>query len=339
MKRKTQTQERTEKAPEDRLAEEIAQEDRDLPSVRGWVYLWKLVSFSPWFYLGMIALRLMIFMVVPQITGLITRAFFDTLTGASRAGLDPWSLIALMVGAALARVASIFGDITLEFTYMARSRALLRKNLFNNILQHPGARAVPRSPGEAVSRFRGDVNEVVRFTDRIVFLIGQTAFAIAAIVVMLRINVRITLYVFVPMAVVVFLANRAMTGIQKYHKAARKAAGRVTGFIGELFGSTQAVKVASAETRMVARFGELNEERARAALRTQLYSELLRSVFWNTINLGTGLVLILAGQVMLTGRFTVGDLSLFAYYLGRVSEFTAILGMIAAAYKQSEVSL
>ena len=60
-----------------------------------------------------------------------------------------------MVVAALVRVASIFGDIMLEFTLMARSRALMRKNLFNSILQHPGARAVPGSPGEAVSRLWG----------------------------------------------------------------------------------------------------------------------------------------------------------------------------------------
>jgi ATP-binding cassette subfamily B protein len=314
-------------------------EDQDLPKVQGWKYLTRLVAFSPWPYLGIVLLRIMIFAVVPQVSGLITREFFDTLTGESQAGFEPWSLIALMVGAAVARVASIFGDITLEFALMARTRALMRKNMFNSILQHPGARAVPGSPGEAVSRFRGDVDEVVRFIDRTIFFIGQAAFALVALYVMLRTNVRITLFVFMPLAVVVFFANRAMRGIQKYHKAARQATGKVTGYIGEIFGAAQAVKVATAETRVIGRFRELNEERQRAALRTQLYIELLHSVFWNTINIGTGLVLLLAGQQMQAGAFSVGDLAIFSFYMGRVSEFTAMLGVITAAFKQTEIAL
>jgi ATP-binding cassette subfamily B protein len=313
--------------------------DEDLVPVRAWPYLWKLIAFSPWLYTGMILLRLIIFAGLPQAGALISRAFYDTLSGQAQAGFTPWSLIVLMVAAALVRVASIFGDITLEFTLLARSRALLRKNLFDRILQHPGARAVPGSPGEAVSRFRGDVEEIVRFIDRIVFLIGRTIFAVVAVVTMLQINARITLYVFVPLAIVVLIANRAMNGIQKYHKAARKSAGRVTGFIAEMFGSAQAVKVATAESRMVEQFDALNQERKQAALRTQLYIQLLHAVFWNTINVGTGAVLILAAQEMQAGSFTVGDLAIFSVYMAQVSEFTALLGMFAASYKQTEISL
>lgn len=320
-----------------RQQEEI--EDRDLPKVRGWKYIWRLITFSWWLYLGIVLMRLVIFAVVPQASGLLTREFFDTLTGESQAGFSPWSLIALMVGAAVARVVSIFCDITLEFTLLARTRALMRKNIFNNILQHPGARAVPGSPGEAVSRFRGDVDEVVHFVDRTVFLIGRIVFAVTALVVMLQTNVRITLLVFMPLAVVVYFANRAMKGIQKYHRAARKATGKVTGYIGEVFGAAQAVKVATAEERVIAHFQELNRDRQQAALRTQLYIELLHSVFWNAINVGTGLVLLLAARQMQTGMFSVGDLAIFAFYMGNVSEFTALLGMFAASFKQTEISL
>ncbi len=40
---------------------------------------------------------------------------------------------------------------------------LLRKNLLGRILQQPGARALPDSPGEAISRFQGDVFEIPLF--------------------------------------------------------------------------------------------------------------------------------------------------------------------------------
>lgn len=309
------------------------------PQVATWKHVWRIITFSPWHYLGMAALRILIFSAVPQVTGLLIRAFFNRLTGEAAVRFEPWVLIVLMLVMALARAGGIFGDILLEFTFVARSRTLLRRNMFDTILKHPGARAVPGSPGEAISRFRGDVEEVIHLLNRTVFLLGQTVFAIVALWIMLRTDARITLFVFIPMAVVVFIANRAMTGIQKYHRAARTAAGRVTGFIAELFGAAQATKVANAERHVIARFRELNEERRQAALKTRLYIEILHSVFWNTINLGTGLVLILAAQQLQSGTFTVGDLALFAYYLGSVTEFTAGLGMIAAVYRQAGVSL
>jgi ATP-binding cassette subfamily B protein len=112
----------------------------------------------------------------------------------------------------------------------------------------------------------------------------------------------------------------------------------VTDFIGEMFGAAQAVKVARAESRMITRFKELNEVRGDAALKASLFIELLRSVFWNAANLGTGLILILAGQAMQAGTFSVGDFALFVYYLGFVTDFTALLGMVWAAYKQATIS-
>ena len=49
--------------------------------------------------------------------------------------------------------------------------------------------------------------------------------------------------------------------IEEYRRASRKATGIVTGFIGELFGAAQAVKVATAEESVIAHFDELNDER------------------------------------------------------------------------------
>ena len=139
-------------------------------------------------------------------------------------------------------------------------------------------------------------------------------------------------------------ANLAMRRIQKYRRASRKATGRVVGFIGEMFGSVQAVKVTTAEPHMMEHFRRLNETRRAAALKDRLFNELLHSVFWNAYNLGTGVILLLAGQAMQAGSggtpaFSVGDFSLFVYYLGWVTEFTGMFGIAWARYRQAGVSL
>ncbi|MFZ5915431.1 MAG: ABC transporter ATP-binding protein [Chloroflexota bacterium] len=312
---------------------------REASSPQSWWYLWRLARFRPWHYAALGVLEVLFFGVFPQLIGWITFAFFNTLTGDAPARIGVWGLLALLGATALARVAAIFADVTVYFGFRYTQAALLRKNLFEHILKRPGARAVPESPGEAISRFRDDVDQVAEFMAESLILAGFGFFAVVAVVVMLRINPRITLIVFLPMAVVSVVANLAMKNIEKYRQANRQATGRVTGFIGEMFGAAQAVKVAAAEGRVVERFRLFNEERRKAGLKDQFFNELLESVFWNTVNLGTGAILLVAGQEMRSGAFTLGDFALFVYYLRFVTDFTALVGVRWAWYRQCGVSI
>jgi ATP-binding cassette subfamily B protein len=90
---------------------------------------------------------------------------------------------------------------------------------------------------------------------------------------------------------------------------------------------------------MLRHLRELNAVRRKAALRDRLFHELFHAVFWNAINLGTGAILLLSGQAIRVGTFTVGDFALFVFYLGFITEFTGMLGGFWAWYKQVGVSL
>jgi ATP-binding cassette subfamily B protein len=303
-----------------------------------WFYIWRLLRFRPWQYLGIVVLRILIFGVGFQVTGLIIKAFFDQLTGDSRLAFGTTALAAMLVALALARALGIFADIMLDFRWSFTVSALLRKNMFEHILNRPGARALPDSSGEAISRFRGDVTEPIQFINNLAFLAGFVIFSIIAVFIMFRINSRITAVAFLPLVVVVIAANLAMKRLERYRRAKRKATGKVCGFLGELFGSAQAVKVATAEKSMISHFRELNDERKRAALKDRLFHELLHSIFWNALSFGTGLILMMAGQAMRMGSFTVGDFALFVFYMGFVTELTGMFGALLAFYKQVGVS-
>ena len=324
---------------ENKRARTKDEQEDELPRLPTWKYLLRLVWFRPWMFLLHISLNIILVAVGFQITGFIIRALFDTISGEARAGLNPYTLSSLLVTTAVGRVGFLFGAISVHASNLFTMSALLRKNMFSSILDRPGARAVPGSPGEAVSRFRGDVNEFAGFVCELYYPISAGAFAVIAIVVMMNINAHIALIVFLPLLFLTILANLAVKQFEKYRKARRKAAGKITGFIGELFGSAQAVKVATAEQRMLRHFRGLNEAHRKAALKDRLFHELFHSVFWNAINLGTGGILMLSGQAIRTGSFTVGDFALFVYYLGFVSEFTGMVGGFWAWYKQIGVSL
>src|SRR5260221_11192387 len=92
----------------------------------------------------------------PLLPGLIALAFFNTFARNSSLSFGVWGLIALLVLTALGRVAVLLAGALADILHRFTMSALLQRTLLERILQRPGARAVPYSPGEAISRFRDD---------------------------------------------------------------------------------------------------------------------------------------------------------------------------------------
>ena len=113
----------------------------------------------------------------------------------------------------------------------------------------------------------------------------------------------------------------------------------MTGLVGEAFNLVEAIQVAGAEDRVQRRINELGEARMRAAIQESVLRDFLRGVFFNINVLVTGLVLIAAAGAMRTGEFTVGDLTLFVFFLANVGNVGAGLGEVLNGYQQMDVSL
>ncbi len=290
--------------------------------------LWLLNTLSLFF--------LMFFFMMP---GVISKRFFDLVSGDAAVGFNLWTLVALLFVSEIGGVLGILGAIKTNVPFFVNSMTLLRKNLLARILRRPGAKALPDSPGEAISRFMGDVFEIPLFALWMNDLSSSIASGIAAIALMAAIDPLITLVAVLPFIAVALVSFLAMAKIEEYRIASRKAAGKVAGFIGEIFGAAQAIKVAAAERSVAGRFRAINEERRAVSLKDRLFNEMLDSLFNNASTIGTGIVLILAARALKAHTFTVGDFALFTFYLGFVSETTTFIGLLFARYKQIGVSV
>lgn len=300
-------------------------------------FLWRLVRFQPWFY-ALNCLSVTLVIVLEMVPGLIARQVFDGLAAHLQVEAIFWQLAALLLLSGLGRIVFLFGCQLTNAPFILVNSALMQKNLFARILQLPGARALPISPGEAVSRFRDDVEDSAVFPTRFNDLIALTIFALISLIIMLKINVTITLVVFIPMVLIVSAVQVASNSIKKRRGASREATSKVTGFLGEMFRALYAIKVASAEEQVLEHFRGLNDTRRKLTVRDRLFEQIMGSIFLNTVSLGTGLILLLAAQMMNTTSFTVGDFALFVYYLNWITEFVTQLGTMLTHYKQIEVS-
>ena len=304
-----------------------------------WQTTVRLIRHRPWLY----ALNVLLWStmhVTALVPGLIAREILNKVSGHAAVDWDLWVLCALLVGMGVARFANIFIGLIAYIPFRFTVRGTLMLNMMKHILRKPGARALPDSPGEAVSRFRGDTDRVTTFAaDWMVDCLGLSLAAFVGLGVLFRVNPLTTSIILIPLAVVVTVTNLMQKRLEMYREAERKATGRVTGFIGEMYGAVQAVKVANAILSVQQRFATLNESRRKAALRDSLFSQLLRTSFRSTIEVSVGIILLSTGQDISEGTFTVGDFALFISYLWPVTDGLAYLGELLAVQKQSNVSV
>ncbi|MBK9715172.1 MAG: ABC transporter ATP-binding protein [Kouleothrix sp.] len=306
--------------------------------LKTWPFNWRLITYRPWPYAIHFILHIL-FLAAPVALGLVEKAVFDTITGAAPVALGLWWLIGLYVSVGLARLAISFGDVWGGVTFRRMVGGLLRRNMFASLLRRPGALAMPISSGEAVNRYRDDVAEVADFPTWLPEVFGLVIAFIIAVIIMAQINLVITLVIFLPLFGSVVVTRVAWGRILHYSRLSGQATDAVTGFLGEVFGAAQALKVANAEEDAIAHFDALNAARRTATIRERTFRELLRSVSDGAVTFGIGVTLLLAGRAMSAGTFTVGDFALFVYYLWFTTDLPSTIGTFIGDYKQQEASI
>jgi ATP-binding cassette subfamily B protein len=275
---------------------------------------------------------------LPVLYGVFVKAMFDALSGESAAGASAWTFLALALAVDAGRLVGLAGGIRAWSTYWIEITLLLRRNLLNFLLTAPGSRRLPDSPGEAISRFRDDVNDIGEYVESWVDFWGLAAFALVALAVMVSIDPLMTGLVCLPLLLTFFLTGMLRPRIRRVRKLMRETTGRVTDFIGEMAGGVQALKIAGAEGSTLRHFDALNARRRKAALEDTLITELFKSVTDNMVNVATGIILLLAAGALRGGSFSVGDFALFVAYLPRLTGVMSFIGAMLVQHKRTGIA-
>ncbi|MGE7824712.1 ABC transporter ATP-binding protein [Paenibacillus sp. NPDC093718] len=299
-------------------------------------FIGRLFRFRPSLFL-INGLLWCIFHSLPLLIGLGMQWFFDRATASSTDYV--WLAVPLIFIAVVrvARVGTFFAAFYQWVTYIYHIQAILRTNMLAGIMRWPG-RNLPASPGEAMSRFRDDVDEVVEYVESWVDFWGRLVFALVSVVIMASINWKIMLVAVLPLVVVTLLNNLSGNRARRYGLKNREATGRITSFIAETFGAVQALKLGQAEDHVHERFMKLNEDRRQAALKDNLFKQWMRSLNQHVLSICTGLILLMCAAEMQAGHFTVGDFALFTSYLANIGFSISLFGYMVFQHKRLKVS-
>lgn len=303
----------------------------------GWRIIGRLIRYSPGVYL----LNLVWWVAVhtlPLAFGLLTREFFNTLTNHSAARFDTQTVIGLVVVTMVAQAIAYAGGGITDIKHRFMMSGLLRRNILSRILNRPGGLPTSIPSGEILNSIRDDVGAAESAISWTIDLIAGALFTLIAFWIMFSISAKVTLLVFVPLILILLLAQSLSNRLQAYRAASRQASARVSGMLGDIFRGLQAIKVAGAEERVLQRLSALNQERHRRNLKDQMAATVLNSVMSNITSIGAALILFTTARLVSDDKLTVGDLALFLSYLNFATNFTQLLGRFLVNVKQTDVS-
>jgi ATP-binding cassette subfamily B protein len=279
------------------------------------------------------------FFGLPLVSGLIVKVVLDRIVEPGSAA--PWGLLGVLVGLEAVRWTILVAVAVQWHGCWVGWQTVPRVNVLRSLVSDPGPAAgrLPGAPGEAVSRFRDDVQDVGLVLDVWLDLSGSVVSSAVALTVLLAIDPLVAVAVVIPTLVAVGGCTWLGPRLRVWRRQAREAAARVTGFIGDVFGAVLAVQAGGAERSVSRRFGEINAARARVSLRDQVGSEVVRSLGYGTGEVAAGVALVVVASQFGRGGLSVGDLGLFAAYASIIADLPKWVGRYLVIVRQADVSV
>lgn len=292
-------------------------------------------------YLGAGSLWVLFF-VIPALTGLVLKGLFDQLSGQAEAsfGTALW-LCAAFVAVEAVRGVTFWVAATHWPHWWVGAGTTLRANTLRSILSSPGPATsrLPHSSGEAVARFRDDVDDLIKLTDNMVDVIGSVLFGAIAFAIMASISPTIALVLVLPLMTMLLVIRMISVVIRRIHSRARRLGAVVTAYVGEMFAGVLAIKTAGAEDAVMRRLREHNRHRRNAAVKDRLAMDMVDTATGATVEISIGLVLLLSAPAMRAGDFTVGDFALFTSYVGWLAMMPRTIGRMLYRVPQGTVAI
>lgn len=194
--------------------------------------------------------------------------------------------------------------------------------------------------GDIMARATNDLHAVRRVMDHaVMYTANTTIFFIAALIIMLRIDVSLTLFALIPFPIMTILIRELGTRVHKNFEKIQEGYSNLSSKVQENLAGVRVVKAYNFEKTEVEEFKTLSREfvnRNRLLIKlTAFFFPFIR--FWPGI--GTIVVLWLGGTHVVDGKITLGEFVAFNSYLMMLVFPMVELGFVINAFQQGAASM
>lgn len=227
-----------------------------------------------------------------------------------------YMLILIVIGAILVQAITSFlltKVLSIQAQYLISE---LRAQVQKKVLSLPISFFDSTKSGALVSRIMSDVEGVRNLIGTgLVQLIGGSFTAILTLVILLRMNVWMTLFTFIPLSIFGFIALKSFKYIRPIFRARGKINAEVKGRLTETLGGIRVIKAFNAEDQESKIFEEGVENIYQNVKKSMTATAIMTSSSTFLIGLATTGVMGLGGYYMMQGTLTFGDFIQFTFLL------------------------
>jgi ATP-binding cassette subfamily B protein len=217
----------------------------------------------------------------------------------------------------------------------------LRQDLYQHI-QKLSLRFYDRYPvGRIMSRITSDVESIARLLNTgLVTFVGEGFNLLGIIVVMLWMSVPLTLIAFITMPILLFILFKLRTSLETSWKNVRKSVSNINTYTNESVNGIQVTQSFVREQNNIGAFQGLTKDSHNAWMSAVRSDEAI----WPSVEfigvLGTGMVIIVGGALVLNEALTIGFIIAFINYVWRfwspLSAMSRLYGMTLSAMASAE---
>jgi subfamily B ATP-binding cassette protein MsbA len=195
--------------------------------------------------------------------------------------------------------------------------SVLRTQVQKKILSLPISYFDNNKSGSLVSRVMTDVEGVRNLIGTgLVQLVGGTITAVISLVLLIKINAMMTLYVFIPVSVFGFIAVKAFAYIRPIFKKRGQINAEVTGRLTETLNGVRVIKGFNAENQENQVFEEGAERLFENVKKSLTSTAIITSSSTFLLGLASVGIFGIGGFLIMEGSLTKGEMISFILYLG-----------------------
>ena len=195
--------------------------------------------------------------------------------------------------------------------------SILRANVQQKLLKLPISFFDNNKSGALVSRVMTDVEGVRNLVGTgLVQLIGGSITAILSLVILIKINVQMTLFVFFPILVFTIIALKAFGYIRPIFRARRKINAEVTGRLTETLNGIRVIKGFNAEEQEKKVFEKGVEKLYKNIKKSLTATAFMTSSSTFLLGLASAGIMGMGGYFIINDTMTYGEFVSFTLFLG-----------------------
>jgi ATP-binding cassette subfamily B protein len=294
-------------------------------------------------YLGR-SLLLLVVILAGTGLGLVTPLIFRELIDRAipRANLRELNVLALAL-LALPTVGGVLNVMESTVTARIGSGVIydLRVALFSHLQRMSLRFFTHNKTGELMSRMNNDVQGAqTAISSTMVDILTNLITVAATLLVMLALDWRLTLLGLVVLPLFAFIARRLGKKLREVARAQMEESARMNGLLHETLNISGVllVKLFGRRATEVDRFARRAGEMRRINVRQSTVASRFFALMGMAGAVGTGLVYLVGGHLVIKGAFTIGTIVAFSSYLGQLYGPLRSLAGAPVSFAQSMVS-